>query len=300
MKKILLSLLITGGVSAGVFGITQAFFNDTETSTGNTFTAGAIDLKIDNTSYVTNSAGVLVSSPETSWQLTDLVAQKFFNFFDLKPGDRGEDTISIHVDNNDAWMCANVQITGNFDNGFSEPEDEMFGTNSDLDDGTANGDLAQELNFAFWRDDGDNIFEDDESVLVQGPASNVLNNTLALAQPLAAGSAFFGNAPLTGAQTYYMGKYWCYGALSALPVTQDNVNTSNPLLSGTGFTCNGSLVTNLSQTDQLVGDIRFYVEQARNNSEFDCSDVVFPTSSQLATPVPSPVPTASPVPTPTP
>jgi len=32
-----------------VYGATQAFFSDTETSTGNTFTAGEIDLKIDHT-----------------------------------------------------------------------------------------------------------------------------------------------------------------------------------------------------------------------------------------------------------
>ena len=32
-------------------GATGAFFSDTETSTGNTFAAGAIDLGVDNTSY---------------------------------------------------------------------------------------------------------------------------------------------------------------------------------------------------------------------------------------------------------
>lgn len=289
MKRILLSLLTVGVLGATVFGVTQAFFSDTEASTGNTFTAGAIDLKVDNTSYVTNNAGVLVSSPETSWQLTDLVAQRFFNFSDLKPGDRGEDTISLHVENNDAWMCANVQVTGDFDNGFSEPEDEMFGTNSDLDDGTANGDLDSELYFYFWRDDGDNVFEADENILVQGPASNVLNNTLALAQPN--GTALFGNTPLTGATTYYIGKYWCYGTASPSPVAQ---GVNDPLVN-TGFSCDGSGVTNLSQTDQLVGDIRFYVEQARNNPSFDCSSVVFPTSSPLPSPVASPTPVATPV-----
>jgi len=47
MKKILLSLLTIGIVSAGVFGATKAFFTDTETSTGNTFSAGIIDIAVD-------------------------------------------------------------------------------------------------------------------------------------------------------------------------------------------------------------------------------------------------------------
>ena len=295
MKKILLSLLTVGSLGALVYGATQAFFSDTETSVGNVLEAGAIDLKIDNTSYKTNNDGVLVASSETSWQLSDLTVEKFFNFFDLKPGDQGEDTISIHVNNNDAWACANLQITGNFDNGFSEPEDEMDGPTPG--DGTALGDLAQELNFAFWNDDGDNVFESDETIAVQGPASSVLGGaTMALAQPQLAGPALFGNNPLTGATTEYIGKYYCYGTFTPAAVTQDGVNTSGPLSRGTGFTCNGTTVTNLSQTDQLVGDIRFYAVQARNNPNFSCSQVPWPTSSPLVSPVasPSPAPTATP------
>jgi len=48
-KKILLSLMSVAAVSAVVFGVSRAFFSDTEKSTGNNFTAGAIDLKIDQT-----------------------------------------------------------------------------------------------------------------------------------------------------------------------------------------------------------------------------------------------------------
>ena len=39
MKKILISLAVVGAVGAVVAGATGAFFSDTETSTGNTFTA---------------------------------------------------------------------------------------------------------------------------------------------------------------------------------------------------------------------------------------------------------------------
>mgnify|MGYP001578414017 FL=1 len=50
-KRILLSLGMIVFVAAAALGATGAFFSDTETSTGNTFTAGAIDLGIDNESY---------------------------------------------------------------------------------------------------------------------------------------------------------------------------------------------------------------------------------------------------------
>lgn len=48
MKKILLSLGTIVAIGAIVAGGTIAFFNDTETSTGNIFTAGSIDLKVDH------------------------------------------------------------------------------------------------------------------------------------------------------------------------------------------------------------------------------------------------------------
>lgn len=49
MKKILLSGGILVAVAALAIGATVAFYNDTETSTGNIFTAGSIDLKVDQT-----------------------------------------------------------------------------------------------------------------------------------------------------------------------------------------------------------------------------------------------------------
>ena len=47
MKRILVSLSIIGVAAAVAVGATLAYFGDTETSTGNTITAGSLDLKID-------------------------------------------------------------------------------------------------------------------------------------------------------------------------------------------------------------------------------------------------------------
>jgi predicted ribosomally synthesized peptide with SipW-like signal peptide len=48
MKKILISLFVIGLVSVAAFSATQAYFSDTETSENNTFTAGTLDLKVDD------------------------------------------------------------------------------------------------------------------------------------------------------------------------------------------------------------------------------------------------------------
>ncbi len=62
MKKIILSLAIVGIVGAVAIGGTIAYFSDTETSTGNTFTAGTLDLK----TYTNDWANpIYVDSPLT-------------------------------------------------------------------------------------------------------------------------------------------------------------------------------------------------------------------------------------------
>ncbi|MBP7061187.1 MAG: SipW-dependent-type signal peptide-containing protein, partial [Candidatus Moranbacteria bacterium] len=48
-KKIVMSLSVIAAVAAIAVGGTMALFSDTETSNGNIFTAGSIDLKVDHT-----------------------------------------------------------------------------------------------------------------------------------------------------------------------------------------------------------------------------------------------------------
>ena len=67
MKKIIISLAVIGVVSAVVIGGTIAYFSDTETSSGNTFTAGTIDIAING------------ENPWTS----------HYDIGDLKPGETG-------------------------------------------------------------------------------------------------------------------------------------------------------------------------------------------------------------------
>lgn len=219
-------------VSIAAIGATGAFFSDTETSTGNTFTAGAIDLKIDSTG--TYNGQPVASS---SWQLKDLdpTSDKFFNFGDIKPGDVGENTISLHVINNDAYVCAAVSNLTNYENGQTEPEAAVDATT-----GVNEGELQQTMVWKVWRDDGagggvagDNIQNGTEQTLASGhPANGVL--------PVYDSTT--GTGALLGGTTAYLGISW-----------------SLPSASG-----------NETQTDSMTGDVSFSVVQSRNNAGFVC------------------------------
>src|SRR4030042_4483321 len=67
MKKIVISLSVITAVAAIVIGATTAYFSDTETSAGNTFSAGTIDIAID---------------AQNPWT-------KNYSIGDLKPGETG-------------------------------------------------------------------------------------------------------------------------------------------------------------------------------------------------------------------
>lgn len=309
MKKLLTRLAIVGGAAALVIAATGAFFSDIETSTGNTLVAGAFDLKIDNTCYYNGQAcingfwdGLDKEGNECSctWKLKDLErGDVFFNLHDLKPGDWEEDTISLHIFDNDGWACVDLDLTQNIDNGCTEPESE----DGDPECPTPNipggvGELAEELNFIFWADDGDNILEEGEEILTEGPASDVLGGVRwTIADAL--NNPFEREGPLIGSNTYFIGKAFCYGELTSDPLVQDGEDTGTPANDNDedgdidsedgGFLCDGSQVNNISQTDLLAGDVVFEAVQSRHNEDFLCNPLPTPTPSP--TELPRPLPT---------
>ncbi len=275
MRRLLTSALLVVGAAGAVALGTRSFFSDSESSVGNVFAAGTIDLKIGNVSYYNG-----VASTETSWTLRDLTIEKFFNFLDVKPGDLGQDVIEVQVGSNPAYVCANVQVTENSENGLMEPE-------VDLADTEPTGELADELNFAFWNDDGDNVYETGETLIVEGPASGVLTGgTLALADSDENNVGGVVPAGIPAEQSFYIGKAWCFGALTLGAVAPG----SGDVVTNPGYTCDGSEATNIAQSDRLVGNLSFYAVQTRNNEEFQCEDSLFPSPSGS----PSPSPSASP------
>lgn len=77
MKRIFVSLSVIAAVGAIVVGATTAYFSDTETSSGNTFTAGTLDLAVDGENPATTTAK--------------------FNFGPLAPGATG--TVTYDLEN---------------------------------------------------------------------------------------------------------------------------------------------------------------------------------------------------------
>ncbi|NOY35744.1 MAG: hypothetical protein GXP44_02400 [bacterium] len=287
MKKILLSLGTLAIVGAVVAGATGAFYGDTETSTGNTFTAGAIELKVDSVSHYngmvctedggwqpsgnTDAFGVPVGFPTQgsdcngTWTETNLKdgVQKFFNFTDLKPGDHGEDTISLHVYDNDAWGRFVIFPTRDADNTCTTPEiqaEEALDKTCESPDG--DGEMDDNLLFTGWLDQGaipgfQNTDADGNPVYANENDSTG-ENDLQLVDPTEGDNIY---------QNYEGPKFWnsetignltndLSGVLSAeyeRSCTDTSIGTGNPNGSDNYGFCQG-----LAQDGRMVGSTTYY------------------------------------------
>jgi len=147
-KKILISLSIIGIVSAIVIGATVAYFGDTETSTGNTLTAGSIDLKID---YRCEDGDCEVGFKDLG------PGDDYFSECDVKPGDSGEVTISWHVSDNKSWGRLRIDNIIDYEYDCTEPETEYPDPTCEYDPydpGEGLGELSQYITFTAWMDEG--------------------------------------------------------------------------------------------------------------------------------------------------
>lgn len=274
-KKILVFTALVAAISAGV---TISYFRDTEESKDNLFQAGSIDIKLDNTGYYNGAVNELAS-----WQLADLDDGNgstqgkyvFFNFNDLKPGDWGEDTISLHVTDNPAWVCSDITLTANLEN-------ELLRSEMRLQDTDVTGELASELNFVWWADDGDNVLEVGEQVIYQGalgatPVNIPAPFTLADSNKNVWDSEI---NPLPKNSQKYIATAWCYGELGLAPL-QPGVYSPIGRPENGGITCSGASVTDISQSDSAVLDLAFYAVQSRHNTQFVCPSLKYPVNVSL-------------------
>ena len=127
-KRILFSIMTIALVGALIGGGIYAYFSDVETSTGNTFTAGTLNLKVGDADPTTAS----------------------INITNLKPTDTG---------NSATWLTKNIgSISGTLDvtigsitnneNTLTEPESAAGDTTS----GATQGELGSFLKVASWLD----------------------------------------------------------------------------------------------------------------------------------------------------
>lgn len=315
MQKILLSFGMIVFVGALAAGATGAFFSDTETSTGNTFAAGSLDLKVDSESHYNGAtctevtAGVfqwqggsgfpVPGTPcEGTWSEADLGAShKFFNLNDVKPGDNGEATISLHVYNNDAWGRFVISNVSDRDNTCTEPEEESV---NDLctvlapEGATAGaGELAENISFFIWLDqgatpgfqcndansqgegdactddptEGDNVQQVQTeptlvtpgSVDLAGETHNIWTGLAAVRAAADAVCDAGGDADGNGSNVNDGDYGTCHGLAD-----DGRMVGSVTYYFGLGWNLPGT-VGNEAQTDSLTADLTFQVEQHRNN-----------------------------------
>jgi predicted ribosomally synthesized peptide with SipW-like signal peptide len=138
-RKILISAMVIGLVCALIGAGVYAVFSDTETSTGNTFTAGTLNL-------VPSTSGTGPAGKYTPTAGGDGVNGKVV-FIKLAPGDSGSITWTLQNDGNlDGTLTMPSTVT--FDeNGSNEPESAVGSNN-----GGSNGDLDEYMGVRLKRD----------------------------------------------------------------------------------------------------------------------------------------------------
>lgn len=263
MKKIITSVGMIVFVAALIAGGTGAFFSDTETSTGNVFTAGSIDLSLGSTfSSDANGSGQVALQPDNNGGI-------LFTFNDLKPGDDGTVIFELQVDSNEAYACAISTLMTNNDNGINDPESDA----GDLDDGAGNGELQDYLQFATFVDsNGDNAYNAGEPINVNqygaGDNNGFTNAEVAAAGWVPVADTTFPNTwlvedALTPATPYGAGMLYCFGDFT---ITGDD---DTAVVTG----CDGGAMGefNDAQTDSATGGITFSAVQTRNNENFTCA-----------------------------
>lgn len=141
------------GVGAAVGGAgSMALFNDQDDVTGNTMTAGQLDLHVDYTAKNDGTAQTVERAGNG-----DLAG---FTLGDIKPGDDGWIEICLEPVSNPAWIWMRGELTENAENGMTEPE-------ADVDDTPDEGELAQYV-------DAKLKYESNGPVIAQGTLAEIL------------------------------------------------------------------------------------------------------------------------------
>lgn len=261
-KKIIMSLSVIAAVSAAVVGGTGAFFSDSETSTGNTFTAGSIDLSIGSQFSSNNNANGL---PATQPLLADNNGRALYNFTDLKPGDFGSGSFDLSVTSNEAYACAMTQITSTPENTPIDPE--IGSGDSAVLNGPNDGELQNFLQFAIFADqNGNGVRDPSEPLNVNqygaGDGNGFTTTELGGAGWIAVADPTSPNTWLTipslaPSIPYHAGFMYCFGNFDANGV------------------CGLDLLDNdnVAQTDSISGNLTFQAIQTRNNGNFTCASL---------------------------
>lgn len=155
MKKLLGLTVAALMVMALVGGGTWAYFSDTESSAGNTFAAGTLNLKVS------------ADDPLT----------EHFSVSDLKPGQSGSNDWVLK---NDGSVAGSLDITftniTDAENGVNEPEDADAGEDGTVGSPGTDGELAEKLSLTIYIDeDNSDGYNTGDTLVYQGYVKGVTN-----------------------------------------------------------------------------------------------------------------------------
>ncbi|MFC7046679.1 SipW-dependent-type signal peptide-containing protein [Halobacteriaceae archaeon GCM10025711] len=279
------------GAALGGAG-TMAFFSDDETFTNNELVAGSLDMKMDwQESYNGEkveafperdgdddqdgpySLETILDEPELvgldGTATTDELRQAYKDQFadvprdlaerkpvihldDVKPGDWGEVTFSLHLFDNPGYVWLLGDLVENADNSLTEPEK----ADEDEVDGLESGELADAIQVVVWHDDGDNVREDEEIIAIGKPAD--VDDDIVYAKE----EALIVSGSLADVLDQLDGKT----PLDANVLTDERDCLPNSTTRYVGFKWwLPSSVGNEVQTDSVTFDFGFYTEQCRHN-----------------------------------
>lgn len=177
----------------------------------------------------------------------------FFNFNDIKPGDRGTNVLSMHVYDNDAWLCLLTHDVVNLENTIYEPESYI----GDVTDPA--GELGSYVEGFAWGDlDHDGYYDPLDGETAFGDVDLFLDVFTSI--PLHDSTT--GNGVLSATSTDYIGLAWCAGNMT--------VGANGAIV------CDGSGMKDDAQSDSLSASLTAYVEQVRNNDNFSCANLPDP------------------------
>jgi len=179
MKKLLI-ILMAGLLCMGLVGGAFAYFSDTETSTGNTFTAATLNAA-PGSIYVSGETGYYppYQSPVMNVTPGSDGVNGCVVFSDIKPGDSGIIYWSLKNDGTIPGSL-DLEITrlADVDNGFTEPEDMSDGTKNGQD-ATIDGDLDDYMHIRLEVDlNNDGDYDDAGELLQNGTGMGELETYL--------------------------------------------------------------------------------------------------------------------------
>ncbi len=142
------------GIASASAGVgTSAYFSDEESFDDNSITAGEFDLYVDYTTSVDQDEVETGGTPEDGSPNTGTIqggVSGQYQIADVKPGDSGELGFDPKIVDNSGWVfVGSVDGVTDYENGQTEPEEDVDGTGGgNLDSGTNDGQGAGELSEA--------------------------------------------------------------------------------------------------------------------------------------------------------